>query len=97
MWYSPKHSLVRAPLTLVRKRGYLSTRSVANMELKEEQIEIVQLEKSVDPEMAEDFLVRLNEKRLTCEILCVWPYSHRSDRVLREYYDLLVQRFVRVE
>ena len=41
------------------------------MELKEEQIEIVKLEKSVDPEIAQDFLGHLNEKRVTCEILCV--------------------------
>jgi len=67
------------------------------MESKEAPIEIVKQEKSGDPEMAEDFLVHLNEKRLTSEILCVWPYSDRTDRVLREYYDLLVQRFVRVD
>jgi hypothetical protein len=83
--------------THAREEAGPSEHSVsANMELKEEQIEIVKLEKSVDSEMAEDFLVRLNEKQLTCEILCVWPYSDRTDKVLREYYDLLVQRFVRV-
>jgi hypothetical protein len=58
-------------------------------------IEYVKLENSIDPDVADDFIVRLDTKQQTCEILCVRPYSERTDLVLREFYDLLVERYVR--
>lgn len=58
-------------------------------------IEYVKLENSIDPDVADDFIVRLDTEQQTCEILCVRPYSERTDLVLREFYDLLVERYVR--
>jgi hypothetical protein len=56
----------------------------------------VKLESSTDPDVADDFLVRLDTEQKTCEILCARPYSKRTDKVLREFYDLLVERYVRL-
>jgi hypothetical protein len=55
----------------------------------------VKLESSTDPDISDDFLVRLDTEQKTCEILCVRPYTERTDKVLREFYDLLVERYVR--
>jgi hypothetical protein len=58
-------------------------------------IECVKLENPIDPDVADEFLVRLDTEQQTCEILCARPYSERTDMILREFYDLLIERFVR--
>jgi hypothetical protein len=58
------------------------------------ELERVKLESSCDPGTAEEFMVWLEAKKKVCFIACSSPYNEKTDPVLREYYDHVVDRCV---
>jgi hypothetical protein len=55
--------------------------------------DVMSLENSTDPELASEFLVLHDKDAKTCEIMCTLPYHEGTDLILREYYDMMVEKF----
>jgi hypothetical protein len=64
---------------------------------KDNELELVELESSCDPETAAEFMVWLEVKKRACFIACRLPYNEKTDPVLREYYDHVVDRCVSIQ
>lgn len=57
-------------------------------------VELIELDDSCDPNTAEEFVVLLELRTKNCTIMCNLPYDEKTDPVLREFYDKVVDRCV---
>lgn len=78
-----------------RVQGWSTTSVYSMFRLgKASTMELVELEHSVDPEIADAFFVLYQESKNTCTIMCGLPYDDKTDLVLREFYDMMVDKHV---